>query len=592
MGKSPGKWIKTVLFGKKSSKSNLSKNAPNEKKVSFDAKAPSTVLAVDPPIVTHLPPQTGERSGESTQLERGTSANLSHDEVVQLENQGSVVQAADLANKEDIIRQNQAATKAQAAFRGYLARRAFWALKGIIRLQALIRGHLVRRQAVATLYCMQAIIKFQATARGRRVRLSEAGFKVFEKCKFMQESKQSDLVAGNAVLRWEKLSRNAFVTKLVSSSSTVMALRLQYDVVEPNSIWNWLERWSSSHFWEPPARPKKSLTSKHQKKHANLHTAERESGRPKRNVQRFSALNGDSNSLHSSVEIEKPRRNQRKSLGHQTEPVQDQPQSELERVKRSLRKVSVSAEDSSDKSEAVTEKTQKSEAVTEKTLKSEAVTEKTQKSEAVTEKMQRGLKKVSGSPAPDVREDGADNSSEKIPNETVAVSEQPVVEVPPKPLTMAEPAEVVLDGNPAIEEPPLACGEKVVDSEKTNEELSPEEDQTKENQKTRRRRSFPGKQEYPESVSQNTPTLPSYMAATESAKAKLRAQGSPRLAQDGAENGFIRRHSLPSSANGKLSSPRIQRPVIQANGKGSRSDRSLLSSRDGNERMIQPGWRR
>ena len=26
MGKSPGKWIKTILFGKKSSKSNLSKN--------------------------------------------------------------------------------------------------------------------------------------------------------------------------------------------------------------------------------------------------------------------------------------------------------------------------------------------------------------------------------------------------------------------------------------------------------------------------------------------------------------------------------------------------------------------------------------
>lgn len=53
------------------------------------------------------------------------------------------------------------------------ARRAFRALKGIIRLQALIRGHLVRRQAVATLRSMRAIVKFQALARGRSIRLSD-----------------------------------------------------------------------------------------------------------------------------------------------------------------------------------------------------------------------------------------------------------------------------------------------------------------------------------------------------------------------------------------------------------------------------------
>jgi hypothetical protein len=54
------------------------------------------------------------------------------------------------------------------------ARRAFRALKGIIRLQALIRGHLVRRQAVSTLRATWLIVKFQGLVRGRNLRLSEA----------------------------------------------------------------------------------------------------------------------------------------------------------------------------------------------------------------------------------------------------------------------------------------------------------------------------------------------------------------------------------------------------------------------------------
>ena len=60
--------------------------------------------------------------------------------------------------------------------------RVFRALKGIIRLQALIRGHLVRRQAVATLCCMQGIVKLQAHIRGRKVRLSVCGPEVQKEC--------------------------------------------------------------------------------------------------------------------------------------------------------------------------------------------------------------------------------------------------------------------------------------------------------------------------------------------------------------------------------------------------------------------------
>lgn len=63
------------------------------------------------------------------------------------------------------------------------ARRAFWALKGIIRLQALIRGHLVRRQAVATLFSVMGIVRLQAFARGREIRKSDIGVQVYRKCR-------------------------------------------------------------------------------------------------------------------------------------------------------------------------------------------------------------------------------------------------------------------------------------------------------------------------------------------------------------------------------------------------------------------------
>lgn len=61
------------------------------------------------------------------------------------------------------------------------ARRAFFRLKGVIRLQAAIRGHLVRRQAVATLYCIHGIVKLQAHARGQIVRGSSIGYEVITK---------------------------------------------------------------------------------------------------------------------------------------------------------------------------------------------------------------------------------------------------------------------------------------------------------------------------------------------------------------------------------------------------------------------------
>ncbi|KAK4393083.1 Ubiquitin-conjugating enzyme E2 2 [Sesamum angolense] len=508
MGKSAGKWIKTVLFGKKHSKSNLSRNVVPDKKTS-----PKTPLE--------------DQAGKSPVILDPCADSQSND-------------AFPPVDDAEMRRQDQAATKAQAAFRGYLARRAFRALKGIIRLQALIRGHLVRRQAVATLRCMQAVVKFQALARGRKVRLSGAGPQVLKKYNMEeQDAKQVDIGA-KSFFGSQKLATNTFVCKLVATLPTAMPLCLQYELAEPNSSWNWLERWSTSHFWAPPARSKKIIKAKPQRKQGGGQIVEPEIGKSKRTIRKASTVaNGENGALPSS-EMDKLKRNTRKVASSQTELLQEQPQNELERVKRSLRKVSATGAAAPEKSETETENPQPVQSV----------------------------ETVTNSATADVLEEMV-ISSENPSVSDVGVGKMESLESPSKTAT-EEPVDAPHDNYPVAETRSSENGVKIDSTLALNDELSCKEEQCgKENNKVRKRRSLPAKQEYPENISQNSPSVPSYMAATESAKAKLRAQGSSKFGEDGAEHSYTRRHSLPASTNNKLNSlsPRVQKPV-QANGKG------------------------
>ncbi|CAH1413087.1 unnamed protein product [Lactuca virosa] len=141
MRKSQGKWIQTILLGKRSSKSNLYQDTTLGNKTSITAKATSndfvnnSMISSSVPLVTHA-------SEEHTELAKTSSVNLTNStsEVARS------TTGLNTENEDEFIRLEQAAIKAQAAVRGYSARRTFLSLNGIILLQAYIRGHLARKQ--------------------------------------------------------------------------------------------------------------------------------------------------------------------------------------------------------------------------------------------------------------------------------------------------------------------------------------------------------------------------------------------------------------------------------------------------------------
>lgn len=566
MGKTPGKWIKNLLLGKKSSKSNLKGRdilkSANKGEALISSKVPVSQPSVAPTVT--LPPaiETGARKGPDLEQRATVEVPNAVVDCLSPKEDGSVQTTTNLGSEKDPdrIRLEEAATKAQAAFRGYLARRAFRTLKGIIRLQALIRGHLVRRQAVATLHCVQGIVKCQAVVRGQKVRHSDIGIeirKISSPGNFQVANCSDSTISTVAV---GKLSKNAFVRKLLASSPTAMPLRLSYDPGEPNSSWQWLERWTKSRFWEPHSPSKKKINSKSRTKRGVSQTVETEQGIPKRNVRKSSTSNFENSSSRSTSESEKSKRNPRKVSTRPVDPVHEQPQNDIEKVKRDLGKISYSSNEVSERLEVDNEKPK------------------------------RSLKKVSSSAAPDVSVQGTSDLTEKMAGVLVLGSnvdaslKQPVVD---DPVDESELLDHPASGLEAVE-----SNGKIENVQGTNKEPNSE------NQKnSQRRASLPAKIDHQENGLHSTPKVPSYMAPTESARAKLRAQGSPRFAQDAIEkNGVTRRHSLPSSSsnNGKLSSqsPRVPR-LVQAAGKGVvRTDRSLTSSRDCGDKVIQAEWRR
>lgn len=168
------------------------------------------------------------------------------------------------------MREELAAIRIQTAFRGFLARRAFRALKGLVRLQALVRGHAVRKQAAITLRCMQALVRVQARVRARRVRMSLESQTEQQKLEQQLEHDARvreieegwcDSIGSVEQIQEKLLKRQEAAAKRERAMAYALAHQWQagsrqqatLSGFEPDKSswgWNWLERWMAVRPWE------------------------------------------------------------------------------------------------------------------------------------------------------------------------------------------------------------------------------------------------------------------------------------------------------------------------------------------------------
>ncbi|XP_018446365.1 protein IQ-DOMAIN 2 [Raphanus sativus] len=169
--------------------------------------------------------------------------------------------------------QEAAAILIQTVFRGYLAKRAIRAMRGLVRLKTLMEGSVVKRQAANTLKCMQTLSRVQSQIRARRIRMSEenqarqkqllqkhakelAGLKNGDNWDDSIQSKEKVeaklLSKYEATMRRERALAYAYSHQQNWKNNSKSGNPMFMDPSNPTWGWSWLERWMAGRPLEEP----------------------------------------------------------------------------------------------------------------------------------------------------------------------------------------------------------------------------------------------------------------------------------------------------------------------------------------------------